>query len=195
MAEHKGLLIKSFSTQAVFDRWISKNVDREEGLWVKLAKKGNPRASITYVGAREVALIYGWIDGLKNRIDDDDFAIRFTPRRARSKWSKINREIVEGLIANKRMHPSGLAVVAAAKADGRWDAAYAGPATAAPHPELLAALRTSKKAGKVFKSLSSANRFAIVYAVQDAKRDATRARRIAKYIEMLECGEVPHPGR
>lgn len=195
MAEHKGLLIKPFSSQAVFTRWLHKNVDREDGLWVKLAKKGNPRASITYVEAREVAIIYGWIDGLKNTIDDTDFAIRFTPRRARSKWSKINREIAQGLIAEGRMQPSGLAAVDAAKKDGRWAAAYDGPATAKPHPELLAALKRSKKATKAFASLSGANRFAIIYAVQEAKREATRERRIAKYIDMLERGEVPHPGR
>ncbi len=119
--KHKGLEIRRFETQAAFERWLEKNHALAEGLWVKFAKKGSSKTSLTYAQAREAAIIYGWIDGLKNRIDDDFYALRFTGRRAKSPWSKINRDIAEALIEQARMKPPGLAQVKAAQADGRWN--------------------------------------------------------------------------
>ena len=123
------------------------------------------------------------------------YTIRFTPRRARSKWSQINRDVVEKLIAAGEMAPAGLAQVEAAKRDGRWDAAYAGPAKMEVHPDLARALEANRAAREFFATVSSANRFAILYRVQDAKRPETRARRIAQFVDMLARGEVPHPDR
>ncbi|KIG19265.1 putative periplasmic membrane protein [Enhygromyxa salina] len=170
--------------------WLGVNHKVSDGLWVKLAKKASGIASIDYVEAREGALIHGWIDGQKRSIDAQYYAIRFTPRRKRSKWSKINREIVEGLIEEGKLKPAGLAQVQAARADGRWDAAYAGAATIEVHPELQAALDRNAKAKRAFAKVSAANRYSILYNVNDAKKPETRARRISKYIAMLVDGEA-----
>ncbi len=194
-AEHKGLPLHAFETKAAWIAWLREHHTDEDGVWIKFAKKGSGIASITYAQAREGAIMYGWIDGLKNGFDETWYLLRFTPRRARSKWSLINREIAEDLIARKKMRKAGRAEVDAAKADGRWEAAYASPSKIQPHPELLAALGASPKAAAFFETISKANRYAILYQVHDAKRDATRARRIAKFIAMLEREEVPHPGR
>ena len=189
---HKGQPIRAFKTRRSFETWIDKNhAKAEDGLWVKFAKKNSGLKSITYVEAREVALIYGWIDGLKNAIDEDYYAIRFTPRRPRSKWSKINREIVEGLIEEDKMHPAGLVEVEAAKSDGRWDKAYLGQADIEPPPDFQKALARSRKAKKAWPTIKSSSRYHVLYQLHDAKREATRARRIAKFIKMLEEGELP----
>jgi uncharacterized protein YdeI (YjbR/CyaY-like superfamily) len=164
-------------------------------LWVKLAKKNAGIESISYEEARDHAIAFGWIDGLKNALDDQFYTIRFTPRRKRSKWSKINRQVVEQLIASGHMEAPGLVQVEAARADGRWDAAYAGAATIEIHPDLQVALAANSVVKKNFARLSSANRFAILYSVLDAKRPETRARRIANFVAMLSRGEVPHPDR
>ncbi len=190
---HKGLPIQGFASVQTWRKWLANNHDRCDGLWVKLAKKDTGIRSISYEEARDHAIAFGWIDGLKNAIDDRFYAIRVTPRRKRSKWSKINREVVERLIASGEMEAAGLAQVEAARADGRWDAAYAGAATIEMHPDLKTALAANPIAKKNFAQLSSANRFAILYGVLDAKRTETRARRIAKFVAMLKEGEVPHP--
>lgn len=192
---HKGLPVLPFATKAAWARWLRSNHAKSDGLWIAFAKKGSGVASLTYEEAREVALAHGWIDGLKNARDETWYLLRFTPRRARSKWSKINREIAEQLIAAGAMKPAGLAQVEAAKADGRWDAAYDPPSTVQVHPELEAALARSAKARRALATISSANRFAILHQVHDAKRPDTRKRRIEKFVAMLERGEVPHPDR
>lgn len=190
--KHKGLLIRAFKTRRSFETWVDNNhAKAEEGLWVKFAKKSTGLSSITYEEAREVALIYGWIDGLKNALDETYYAIRFTPRRPRSKWSKINRDIVEALIEEDKLHPAGLAEVEAAKSDGRWDNAYAGQADIKPPADFQKALAKSPKAKKAWPTIKSASRYHVLYQIQDAKRPETRARRITKFIQMLESGELP----
>jgi uncharacterized protein YdeI (YjbR/CyaY-like superfamily) len=192
---HKGLPLLGFATAAQWRAWLRRNHDKSDGLWVKLAKKGSGTRSISYVEARDHAIAYGWIDGLKNALDDEFFAIRFTPRRKRSKWSKINRQVAEQLIASGQMEAAGLTEVKAAQADGRWESAYAGAATMGMHPELERALKANPAARKFFAAMSAANRYAVLYRVHDAKRPETRARRIQKLVLMLARGESPHPER
>lgn len=192
LQEHKGLPILLFSTVRQWRTWLSRNHASCDGLWVRLAKKHSQTRSLSYVEARDHAIAYGWIDGLKNALDDEFYAIRFTPRRKRSKWSQINREVSEKLIAAGEMAPSGMREVETAKADGRWASAYAGQATMEAHPELQRALNENPAAKKFFTTISAANRFAIMYQVQEAKRPETRERRIEKFIAMLLRGEVPH---
>lgn len=192
---HKDLEVIAFSTDKRWLSWIAKNYEREAGIWLKFAKKGSGIKTVTYEQAREGAIIYGWIDGLINKYDEQYYLVRFTPRRPRSKWSKINREIAEQLIKTKKMQPSGLAQVKAAKADGRWAAAYDSPANIKVPPELEKLLSRSKKARQFFESISAANRYAFLYRIYDAKRAATREKRIEQTMAMLKKGEVFHPGR
>ncbi|MCA9577396.1 MAG: YdeI/OmpD-associated family protein [Sandaracinaceae bacterium] len=193
--QHEGAPMRAFATVRDWRAWLSRHHEAGETLWVKFAKKGSGLPSITYEEARDHAIAFGWIDGLKHGLDEQYYTIRFTPRRARSKWSQINRDVVEKLIAAGEMAPAGLAQVEAAKRDGRWDAAYAGPAKMEVHPDLARALEANRAAREFFATVSSANRFAILYRVQDAKRPETRARRIAQFVDMLARGEVPHPDR
>ncbi len=190
-AMHKGLPIFGFSTVRRWETWLGKRHDTCEGIWVKLAKKGAAVSSITYEQARDVAIAYGWIDGLKNAIDESFFAIRFTPRRPRSKWSRINRRVAEELIASGRMKPPGLAQVEAARKDGRWEAAYPGARDIEVHPDLLLALRDNAPARKFFAQVKGAARYAILLRVLEAKRPETRARRIEQFVAMLARGELP----
>lgn len=190
-----GLPALPFASKAAWARWMRSNHAKADGLWIAFAKKDSGVPSVTYEEAREVAIAHGWIDGLKNARDETWYLLRFTPRRARSKWSKINREIAEQLIAAGAMKPAGLTQVEAAKADGRWDAAYDPPSKIVPHPDFAAALDRSPKAKAFFATVTSANRFSFLHQVHDAKRDDTRKRRIEKFIAMLERGEVPHPNR
>ncbi len=194
-AEHKGLPMLPFATKAAWIAWIRDHHADTDGIWIKFAKKDTGIASITYEQAREGAIMYGWIDGLKNAFDAQWYLIRITPRRARSRWSKINRDIAKELIARGKMRKAGHAEIERAKADGRWDAAYDPPSKIQPHPELTKALAASPKAKAFFKTISKANRYAILYPLHDAKRAETRTRRIKKFIAMLERGEVPHPDR
>jgi uncharacterized protein YdeI (YjbR/CyaY-like superfamily) len=160
---------------------------------MKLAKKGSGARTITYAEALRPALAYGWIDGQTKRLDERFYLQRFTPRRARSKWSKINRAAAERMIAAGEMKPAGLREVERAKRDGRWDAAYDSPSTATMPEDLQRELDESPRAAEAFAALNSSNRYAILYYVQDAKKPETRARRIAKFVAMLEAGEKPHP--
>lgn len=185
------LPVKGFSSQAVFERWLEKNHGRQDGIWVKLAKKGTGVKSVTYAEAVRVALAYGWIDGQSKGLDETHYLQRFTPRRARSKWSKINRAAAERMIAAGEMKPSGLAEVERARADGRWAAAYDSSSTATVPADLRKALDRSAKAQEAFDGLTSSQRYSILYAVQDAKKPETRERRIAKFVAMLEAGEKP----
>ncbi len=148
--------------------------------------------TVDYAQALDVALCFGWIDGQVSRFDETYYLQRFTPRTKRSKWSKINREHIARLTREGRMRPAGLAAVEAAKTDGRWDAAYDSPSTATVPDDLQAELDASPQAAAFFATLSSANRYAILYQIADAKRPDTRARRIAKYVGMLERGETVH---
>jgi uncharacterized protein YdeI (YjbR/CyaY-like superfamily) len=165
-----------------------------EGLWLKIAKKGSGIESVNYDQAVEVALCYGWIDGQVRKLNEDHYLQRFTPRRPRSKWSKINRKKAMELIERGEMRAAGLREVERAKADGRWDAAYDSPRTATVPEDLLKELEKNEQARKFFYELDSRNRYAILYQIQDAKRPETRARRIAKYVAMLaEQQKPPYP--
>src|SRR5690606_29253038 len=174
-------------------RWLRKRHARASGVWVKYAKKKSGIASINWDQAVDVALCYGWIDGQAKSLDETYSLQRFTPRKKQSKWSKLNRERVARLTSEGRMQPAGIAEVERAKADGRWAAAYDSPANMKVPDDLAKALAKSAKAKRFFDSLSSTNRFAILYRLQEAKRPETRARRLEKFIEMMNKGEKLHP--
>jgi uncharacterized protein YdeI (YjbR/CyaY-like superfamily) len=174
--------------------WLVANHDQSSGVWLAQAKKGTVEpTSLTYAEAVDEALCFGWIDGQRVGHDDATFRQRYTPRRARSPWSKRNVGIVERLIADRRMHAAGLAEVERAKADGRWDAAYAGQADSDVPPDLAAALEAEPRAAAMFAILTRANRYSILYRLESAKRAETRARRLDQFVAMLARGETIHP--
>lgn len=174
--------------------WLAEHVDEQAGVWLVLAKKGTTTpTSLTYAQALQEALCQGWIDGQATRIDDATYRQRFTPRRARSLWSRRNVGYVAELVAAGRMQPNGLAEVERAKADGRWDAAYAGPATIEVPDDLAAALAAEPAAAALFETLDAQNRYAVLFRVTTAVRPETRARRVARLVSMLARGETVHP--
>jgi uncharacterized protein YdeI (YjbR/CyaY-like superfamily) len=181
-----------FASPPELEAWLERSHADSDGLWLKIAKKDSGVESVTYAEALELALCFGWIDSQKRGFDEVHFLQRFTPRRPRGKWSKINREKAEALIASGAMRPTGLAEVEAAKADGRWDGAYAGQRTAKVPDDLQRELDRNRAAREFFATLDSANRYAIVYRLEDAKRAETRERRLRKFIGMLERGEKIH---
>ncbi|HUE22974.1 MAG TPA: YdeI/OmpD-associated family protein [Bryobacteraceae bacterium] len=160
---------------------------------MRLAKKGSAIQSVSYGEALEAALCYGWIDAQKKGESEHAWLQRFTPRRAKSIWSKVNREKAAALIKAGRMQPAGLHQVALARQDGRWDAAYDSPANAEVPDDLAAALARSAPAKEFFRTLDRANRYAILWRIQTAKKADTRARRIRQFVEMLERHEKVHP--
>lgn len=190
MAEE--LPIHLFSDPGELEAWLEENGDSSAGVWLKIAKKGSGKRSVTYGEALELALCFGWIDSRKRGFDEAFFLQRFTPRRPRGRWSKINREKAEALIAAERMRPAGLAEVEAAKADGRWEAAYEGQRTAEVPEDLQRELDANPAAREFFEGLDGANRYAIVYRLDEAKKPETRERRLRKFITMLERGEKIH---
>ena len=182
------------SDAAAWRAWLSKHHADPAGIWLVLAKKGTKEpTSLTYDQALEEALCHGWIDGQARRRDETTYRQRFTPRRRRSSWSKRNTGHAERLLAQGRMHPAGLAEVKRAKADGRWDAAYAGPAEIEVPPDLAEALAAEPRAQAMFEGLTSQNRYAVLYRIATAKRADTRARRIEEFVAMLGRGETIHP--
>jgi uncharacterized protein YdeI (YjbR/CyaY-like superfamily) len=181
----------AFASAPDWEAWLAAN-QASPGLWIKLAKKGSATPSITYAEALDVALCYGWIDGQKGRLDDEYWVQRFTPRKSRSKWSRINCEKATKLIEQGKMRAAGLEQVAQAKADGRWDSAYESQSTATVPDDLRRALQENDKAQRFFSTLDSANRYAVLYRVQDAKKPETRARRIAQYVALLAEGRKIH---
>lgn len=190
--------IKSFRTEAAFERWLAANHDRETELWLKIHKKDSGLPTITHAQALDVALCWGWIDGIRKSFDERSFLQRFSPRKARSVWSQINRDNIERLRAAGRMTPHGERQVDAAKADGRWDAAYAPirSATADTLPDdLRAAIEASPRARRTFQSLGRQNLFALAFRTNNMKTPAGRARKIAQLVAMLERGETIVPER
>jgi uncharacterized protein YdeI (YjbR/CyaY-like superfamily) len=165
--------------------WLARHHATSTGLWLKVAKKGSGIDTVTYDQAVEIALCYGWIDGQVRSFDEDYYLQRFTPRRPRSKWSKINRQRATALIERGEMKPAGMREVERAKADGRWDAAYDAPSTATVPDDLRRELEKNEAAREFFATLDSRNRYAILYQIQDAKKPETRVRRIEKYVAML----------
>ena len=186
------LPILPFASAAAWEAWLEDEHARAAGVWLQLAKKDAGIATVTYAEALDAALCFGWIDGQRRALDERWFLQRFTPRTSRSRWSEINTRHVERLIAGGRMRPAGLAQVEAARADGRWEAAYAGQRTIGVPDDLQAALDDCPAAAAFFATLRGANRYAILYRVQDAKRPETRARRIDRFVAMLARGETLH---
>ncbi|MEH0420314.1 YdeI/OmpD-associated family protein [Streptomyces sp. B21-083] len=182
-----------FESAEAFEAWLSENHTASPGIWLKLRKKGPGIIALDYAQALDVALCYGWIDGQKAAFDDEWWLQRFTPRRPRSRWSKVNCGKVAVLIEQGRMRPQGLAEIDRAKADGRWEAAYDSPRTATVPDDLAAALKADPAAAASFETLDRQTRYSILYRVQDAKKAETRARRIQTYVEMLAKGEKPRP--
>ncbi|TAM68245.1 MAG: bacteriocin-protection protein [Microbacteriaceae bacterium] len=178
-----------------WDRWLEEWYASSDGVRLAIAKKGGAQPSVSYADAVEIALCYGWIDGQVGRLDDDHYLQLFTPRRARSIWSKINRDKASRLIAEGRMRPAGLREVERAQADGRWDAAYASHSTSEVPDDLAAALAANAAASAFFATLTSQNRFAILFRIGNVKRADTRARKIAEYVAMLERRETLYPQR
>jgi uncharacterized protein YdeI (YjbR/CyaY-like superfamily) len=176
--------------------WLAEHHDASPGVWLVLARKGTSEpTSLTYEQALEEALCHGWIDGQVGRRDEATYRQRFTPRRRRSAWSKRNTAIAERLLAEGRMHAAGIEEVERAKADGRWQAAYAGPASIEVPPDLAESLTADPKAQAMFERLSRQNRYAILYRIATARRAETRARRIQQFVAMLARGETIHPQR
>jgi uncharacterized protein YdeI (YjbR/CyaY-like superfamily) len=191
-AMRAGLPVMSFPDAAAFEAWISAAPGASKGLWLRLAKKGADTASLSRAEAIDVALCHGWIDGQIDKYDDVSWLIRFTPRKPASRWSAVNRARALELIEALRMRPTGLAAVEAAKADGRWETAYAPASTAQPSAELQAGLDASPQAAAFFATLTGANRYAVIYRVDAAKRPETRAKRVAAFVAMLARGETIH---
>lgn len=178
-----------------FEAWLADQPEAAAGAWLAFGKTGAPESTLSKSDAIDSALAHGWIDGQLGRVDEHYYKVRFTPRKARSAWSQMNRERVERLIAEGRMKPQGLAEVTRAKADGRWDAAYAPQGRATPDPDLLAALDAQPDARRFFDSLDAANRYAVLYRVHQAKGPDRRAAKIAEIVARLASGEAFHPGR
>ena len=184
--------VMPFESVAAWEAWLEANHADAPGIWLQIAKKASGMPTVTYSEALDTALCLGWIDGQKASSDETYFLQRFTPRRARSMWSKINVDRVARLIEAGRMRPAGLAHVEAAKADGRWEAAYGGSATITVPDDLQAALDANPAARDFFATISRTNRNSVLYRVHDAKRPETRANRIATLVEMLAEGKTFH---
>ena len=193
MDELDGLPIIAFPAAGELEGWLRENHTSASGLWLKLAKKDSAIESVSYAEALEHALCFGWIDGQKRAFDERFWLQRFTPRGPRSRWSRINREKAERLIEQGRMQAAGAEQVERARGDGRWERAYEGQRTSTVPADLQRELDRSPVALAFFQTLNSVNRYAIIYRIGDAKRPQTRARRIAKFVAMLEAHERIHP--
>jgi uncharacterized protein YdeI (YjbR/CyaY-like superfamily) len=181
-----------FATRDAFDAWLDEHAASSDGIWLELAKKGTAARSLSYAEAIEVALCHGWIDGQKRAHDDEIWLQRFTRRTRQSRWSRINRDKATALIDAGSMKPAGHAAIEQARADGRWDRAYAGARTIEVPDDLRQRLDETPAAAAFFATLDGANRYAILYRVHDAKQPETRARRIETFVAMLARGERPH---
>jgi uncharacterized protein YdeI (YjbR/CyaY-like superfamily) len=181
-----------FASQSKWADWLAKQHDKSAGVWLKLAKKDSGIPTVTYAEALDIALCYGWIDGQKNSFDEKYFLQKFTPRRPKSIWSKINVEKVERLIASGQMKPAGLKAIEAAKADGRWEQAYASQKNISVPEDFQSALDRNKKAKAFFETLNGTNRYSFLFRIETAKKAETRAKRIQQFVEMLEKNEKFH---
>jgi uncharacterized protein YdeI (YjbR/CyaY-like superfamily) len=186
------LPVHRFGDQAEFEAWLEAEHERSPGIYVVIAKKGAPEPTLKQSEMVESLLCFGWIDGRANRLDDHHFTVRVTPRRAKSVWSRKNVEWVGRLMEAGRMRPAGLAAVEAARADGRWDRAYAGPATITVPDDLAAALAAEPAAKAHFDGLNATNRYAVLWRVHTAATPATRSKRIAALVQMLAEGRTFH---
>ncbi len=191
----KDLPVLSFATARAWSEWLATHHASSRGLWLKIAKKGSGSASVTYPEALDGALAWGWIDGQKGTFNDVWWLQRFTPRTAKSPWSKINRAKAERLIAAGTMEAPGLAEVERAKRDGRWERAYDGARSSSVPADLIAAFARNARARAFFETLDAANRYAILYRVQTAKKPETRAERITRFVALCARHETIHPRR
>jgi uncharacterized protein YdeI (YjbR/CyaY-like superfamily) len=187
--------VRLFASREGWAAWLEKNHRKPEGLWLRVAKKGSGMRSVTYGEALDVALAYGWIDGQKRPESEEAWLQRFVPRSARSIWSKINREKAVALIACGQMKAAGLEAVERAKGCGRWESAYDSPKGAAVPEDFQAALDGNPRARDFFRTLDSANRYAVLFRIQTVKKAETRTRKIREFVEMLERGEKIHESR
>lgn len=192
MADKKEIPLRSFATIKQWEAWLSRHFENPEGLWIRFYKKASDVKSINHDEALDLALCYGWIDGQAKPFDEISWLQKFTPRRAKSIWSKRNIEHIERLRGEGKMRPSGEAAVAAAKADGRWDIAYDSSKNMAVPEDFLKALGKNKKAKTFFETLNKANVYAISWRLQTAKKPETREKRLAKILEMMARGEKFH---
>lgn len=188
----KDFPVRAFRSLAEWERWLATNHAKAEGVWVRFFKKDSGVATVSYAEAVEGALIYGWIDSQAKKYDDRSYIQKFTPRRAKSVWSKVNREKVLALVRSGRMKAAGQAAVDAAKSDGRWEAAYDSPKNSVAPADFLKALRADKKAAAFYKTLNRANTYAIEWRIHAAKRPETRTKRIVALVAMLAAGKKLH---
>lgn len=193
MNNTNGLSIMSFETQQDWERWLTEHHTNTEGIWLKIAKKETGIPSVSYAEALESAICYGWIDGQKASFDGTYWLQKFTPRRPKSIWSKVNCDKATALIAEGRMQPAGLQQMELAKADGRWDVAYESQSKITIPADFQRELDKNQKAMDFFSTLDSTNRYAILFRIQTAKKPETRSARIHKFIEMLAQNEKIHP--
>lgn len=184
--------IRAFRDAQAWEAWLSKNQTAADGIWLRIAKKSSGTKSVTQPEAVVVALCYGWIDAQARPESATAWLQRFMPRRPKSIWSKINRERALALIESGRMRPGGLEQIERAKQDGRWEAAYDSSRTATVPADFERELELNPKAQVFFKTISAANRYAILWRLQTAKKVETRAKRLRSFIEMLEKGETIH---
>lgn len=188
--ELNGIEIVAFEDAAAWEAWLADNWERQEGVWIRMAKKASGIPSVTWAEAVDVALCWGWIDGQRKAFDTNHSILKFTPRRKRSLWSQINVGKVEALIAAGRMREPGLAEVERAKADGRWEAAYASPSAAEVPADLETALDANPAARAAFDALNRSSRYLILHQLMTARTEATRARRLERAIARLANGET-----
>lgn len=187
------LKIRAFASAAAWESWLEQNQMKSDGLWLRIYKKASGRPSVTYAEALDVALCHGWIDSQRLRHDEVSFLQKYSPRRARSVWSKRNTEHIARLEKAGRLREGGRRQIAAAQADGRWGAAYDSHRTAVPPPDFLLSLARNRRAQAFFAGLNRANVYAIVYRLQTAKKPETRARRLKLILGMMRRGEKFHP--
>ena len=190
---HGEVEVLAFGSMMAWHEWLTTESERSPGVWLKIAKKEASAPTVTYQEALEVALCFGWIDGQKRGLDDTHWLQRFTPRKQGSKWSKINTQKADALIAAGRMEPAGMREVERAKADGRWVQAYAGQRDATVPDDLRQALDANAAASEFFETLRGANRYSILYRIGAVKRPETRARKIAQYVQMLAEHKTIYP--
>lgn len=188
----KDLPVHTFPDAALWDAWLSANYGLESGIWLKTAKKDSGVTTVSYAEAVEVALCWGWIDGMAKSLDATYYVQKYTPRRKRSLWSKVNIGKAEALIAAGRMRPPGLAAIEAAKADGRWEAAYDSMKEAVVPPDLAAALAADPATKAYFESLDGANRYAVLWRLMTARTSATRTGRLERLVTMLKERKTFH---
>ncbi len=188
----KDLPVLEFVTYKSWIDWLTLHHTQRTGIWIKCAKKGSGIITLTYEEAREGALRFGWIDGQRQKYDETYYLLHFKHRNPKSIWSKINRDIVDDLMQHNLLFPEGISEVDAAKRDGRWEQAYASQATISVPDDFQHALSKSPTAEANFQSISKSNRYAFLFRIHTAKREETRTRLIARFIEMLEVGEKFH---